>query len=552
MRKLAIMLAVVFISMGLYAQTKPGLAILPFTGGNPADAETIARFFSYQADIQNNFTIIPRTSAIENTMREHQFQRAGLTDSETVARLGRQLNADFVLAGHISTLGTEKLLIIQIVHVERLQQIAGDYRKYNRIEEVVNYLPSMARRIANVSRQDTSRLPRLAVLPFNIMTSGVAESDAEVLAQILAIELVNLGKYAVFPRTSAIERVMAEHRIQRSGITDPANLKLIGIALNAQYVLSANMSPLGTNNFFSAEVIHIETGRQVLGGWEQYRAITEGLLLMPNLARKLINTTSDENMVRIEGGTFMMGSPSTEAERRDDEVQRRVSVGSFYMSRYEVSQREYESVMGTNPSSYRGENLPVEMVSWYDAIEYCNRLSQRDGLTPAYTIDKGRSDPNNQSSSDTLRWLVIWNRNVNGYRLPTEAEWEYACRAGTTTPFNLGNNITTSNANYDGHYPYNNNAKGESGRGMRPVGSFAPNAWGLYDMHGNVREWCWDWYGSYNPSDLNNPTGPATGSLRVLRGGSLHDTAAHARSARRDNAAPSSRSVRIGFRVVRP
>jgi formylglycine-generating enzyme required for sulfatase activity len=247
-----------------------------------------------------------------------------------------------------------------------------------------------------------------------------------------------------------------------------------------------------------------------------------------------------------------MGSPANEPERDGDEVQHQVTVRSFYMGKYQVTQAEYETVMGTNPSYFKGLNLPVECVSWYDAVEYCNRLSQREGLSLAYTIDKNRSDPNNTNSDDNVRWLVTWNPNANGYRLPTEAEWEYACRAGTTTPFSTGNNITTSNANYDGNYPYNNNYKGTYRERTTTVGSFAPNPWGLYDMHGNVWEWCWDWYGNYSSGSQTDPRGAASGANRVLRGGSWSNTATYVRSAIRSYYTPSNRNYFIGFRLVRP
>jgi formylglycine-generating enzyme required for sulfatase activity len=250
-----------------------------------------------------------------------------------------------------------------------------------------------------------------------------------------------------------------------------------------------------------------------------------------------------DNFVRIKGGTFMMGSPANEIDRSDDEVQHQVTVSSFYMGKYEVTQKEYEEVMGTNPSYFKGPNLPVEMVSRYDAIEYCNKLSQKEGLTPAYTIS-GEGDNR----------TVDWNYKANGYRLPTEAEWEYACRAGTTTPFSTGNNITTDQANYNGNYPYNNNAKGTYREKTTPVGSFPPNPWGLYDMHGNVAEWCWDLYGDYSIGAQTNPTGAVTGSAWVLRDGYWTLYGQYLRSACRSYGNPSSLwgdSFGYGFRLVR-
>jgi len=247
-----------------------------------------------------------------------------------------------------------------------------------------------------------------------------------------------------------------------------------------------------------------------------------------------------------------MGSPANEPERGKDEVQHQVTVSSFYMGKYEVTQKEYKEMMGTNPSNFKGDNLPVEQVSWYDAIEYCNKRSQREGLTPAYTIKKNQSDPNNKSSLDEVKWTVTWNKNANGYRLPTEAEWEYACRAGTTTPFSTGNNITTSQANYDGNNPYNKNAKGEYRQKTIAVGSFTPNAWGLYDMHGNVQEWCWDWYGNYSSGSQTDPMGASSGSYRMLRGGGWNYYARSLRSTNRNYTIPDSGSHNYGFRLVRP
>jgi formylglycine-generating enzyme required for sulfatase activity len=312
---------------------------------------------------------------------------------------------------------------------------------------------------------------------------------------------------------------------------------------------------LGTLNKFVADILDIVDGSYIDGHEEMYTNFAQGFELMPKIAAQLSGQaagpgSTSANFVRIEGGTFTMGSPSNEPGRRGSEAQRRVTVSAFYMGKYEVTQAEYEAVMGTNPSYFKGANLPVERVSWYDAAEYCNRLSQKEGLTPAYTIDKGRSDPNNTNSDDTVRWLVTWNANANGYRLPTEAEWEYACRAGTTTPFNTGNNITTGNANYDGNNPYDNNAKGTYRERTTPAGSFAPNPWGLYDMHGNVWEWCWDWY-EYTSGMQTNPRGAVSGANRVQRGGGWGSSAALVRSAYRGHYTPSNRIYNLGFRLVR-
>jgi len=261
-----------------------------------------------------------------------------------------------------------------------------------------------------------------------------------------------------------------------------------------------------------------------------------------------------DGFVRIQGGTFTMGSPKKEPGRRDEEVQHKVTVSSFYMGRTEVTQKEYQEIIGTNPSYFKGDNLPVEQVSWYDAIEYCNMRSRKEGLTPAYTIDKNRSDPNNKRDYDDLKWTVTWNRGANGYRLPTEAEWEYACRAGTKTPFNTGNSITTDQANYDGSWTfrYSNYAEGEYRKKTTPVGSFAPNAWGLYDMHGNVYEWCWDWCEDYASGLQTDPAGADSGIGRVHRGGSWIHPAEFVRSASREiSGIPKSRNFCVGFRLVR-
>ncbi len=280
-----------------------------------------------------------------------------------------------------------------------------------------------------------------------------------------------------------------------------------------------------------------------------------GLLALIGTAafgQKKESFTALKGMVLIPAGTFLMGSPRDESGRSNDETQHEVTISKdFWMSQYEVTQAEYEAVMGTNPSYFRGDSLPVECVSWYDVIEYCNKMSEREGLTPAYRIDKGRSDPDNENEDDDLRWLVTWDREANGYRLPTEAEWEYACRAGTTTPFSTGDNITTNEANYNGNYPYNGNAEGEYREWTTAVGSFSANSWGLYDMHGNVLEWCWDWFEDFSSVYQLDPMGAASGTYRVIRSGSWSFMGQFVRSAYRCYDHPGVRYDYYGFRLAR-
>ena len=278
-------------------------------------------------------------------------------------------------------------------------------------------------------------------------------------------------------------------------------------------------------------------------------------------------------MVWIPAGTFMMGSPDgtggdngSEAEpgRWDGyETLHQVTLTSgFYMSNCQVTQEQYEAVMGYNPSYFTTDNgyppatgetqgrRPVECVSWYDAIEFCNALSEQEGLTPYYDIDKMQEDPNNTNEYDPYKWLITTNSAANGYRLPTEAQWEYACRAETTTAFNNGNNNYEDTEQVDevAWYYYNSDYM------THEVGKKAANVWGLYDMHGNVWEWCWDWW-EYNlgTEESTDPTGMSAGSFRVIRGGSWSDDAQSLRSAYRYyHDYPSSRGSGIGFRLLRP
>ncbi|MBI4750845.1 MAG: formylglycine-generating enzyme family protein [Acidobacteria bacterium] len=243
--------------------------------------------------------------------------------------------------------------------------------------------------------------------------------------------------------------------------------------------------------------------------------------------------------VLIPAGSFLMGSTDAEVEaaladakrydqnaKREwftrEQPQHRVTFDQpFYLGKFQVTQAQWQTVMGNNPSSFKGDTLPVERVSWNDCQEFLKKLNaKKDGYL---------------------------------YRLPSEAEWEYACRAGTTTPFSFGETITTDQVNYDGKYPYGNASKGEYRQKTTPVGSFPANVWGLHDMHGNVWEWCQDWFQDTYAGAPDDGSARESGSdkqFRVMRGGSWFNFAKYCRSANRDRDDPVVGSGDFGFRVV--
>jgi formylglycine-generating enzyme required for sulfatase activity len=243
-----------------------------------------------------------------------------------------------------------------------------------------------------------------------------------------------------------------------------------------------------------------------------------------------IRTTSGIEMVFIPAGEFLMGSDRGEA---DEKPAHQAHVNGFYMDKFDVTQKSYEALMGTNPSKFKGPDKPVERISWLNAVKYCNARSLKEGLKPCYDLD-----------------TMACNFDADGYRLPTEAEWEYACRAGSTTEYFFGNDPALLRE----HAWFKEN----SGETTNPVGQKRPNAWGLYDMHGNVSQWCNDFYAedAYRQSGADDPRGPATGEKRVLRGGSWRSEAGQCRSSARSAETPGFADVcfgyeTYGFRCVR-
>ena len=272
-------------------------------------------------------------------------------------------------------------------------------------------------------------------------------------------------------------------------------------------------------------------------------SVTSNQILV-RLSAKGYGMDDDSLMVTIPAGTFQRGNtgnfyPNNNAysDKEEKPVHEVTISNPFLLGKYEVTQKLYKSIMGENPSKFKGDNLPVEQVSWYDAVEFCNKLSEQQGLEQCYS-GTGKD--------------ISCNFELNGYRLPTEAEWEYACKAGTASDFYTGNltekaNKSDKNLDKAGWYYDNSISK------THDVGQKKPNFFGLYDMSGNVKEWCWDWYeNSYTITPQTDPKGSNTGTFRVLRGGSWLDYAYYyCRSSARYRFIPFYICDEWGFRICR-
>jgi formylglycine-generating enzyme required for sulfatase activity len=288
---------------------------------------------------------------------------------------------------------------------------------------------------------------------------------------------------------------------------------------------------------YSVKILVASLAALVLGTASQLPLSAEPPGAVPKV--EVVTNAIGMKLARIPAGEFVMGSPASEPERQDEEFPHEVVITRpFYMGVYEVTQREFEGVMGNkqraifNADNGGGPDHPMEDVLWQEAVDFCKRLSEH---------------PDERRAGRT-------------YRLPTEAEWEYACRAGTTTAFSFGNALSSKQANFNGNYPYGGASQGPYLRKTAKVGSYEPNAFGLYDMHGNVCEWCADWYDEeyYRDSPEEDPLGPPVGAAPtgfgtyylVARGGCWLDDARACRSAYRFKGMPKNRYRLIGFRVV--
>jgi len=344
------------------------------------------------------------------------------------------------------------------------------------------------------------------------------------------------GQYTLVARGKAFEQALSEYKFDQSGAVDDNDSQAtkFGHAIGANFVCYATLSKYSETLYrISYKMIDVSSGEIVNVGSETIRNGVDGLLTATDdIAKKLFNsepspynplannsftnyteTTNNLNieMVAVQGGTFTMGCTSEQGSDCDDNEKpaHQVTVSSFYIGKYEVTQAQWEAVMHTNPSYYKGDNLPVEFVSWYDVQEFIRRLNTATGKQ---------------------------------YRLLTEAEWEFAARGGNKSH---GYKYSGSNNSNDVAWFENN-----SGRTTHPVGTKSPNELSIYDMSGNVDEWCQDWYGTYPSLSQPDPMGPSSSSSRVYRGGSFILGEKYGRCSERYAYEPRTTIARLGFRIA--
>ncbi len=406
----------------------------------------------------------------------------------------------------------------------------------------------------------------LAVL--DLQSNNIAESEALALSDMLRSSIVNIinkksdqltDSYDLIER-SQMDKILDQFDIQNTGCTDLSCAVEFGKMLNADRIIIGSVSLVGSTYMVIARIVDIETSKALVSVDRKVRGEIDNVIdLMPLVGHELLTgerltalssiipsstapivdipaptndnlpvekvswNVIDIKMISVPVGNFQMGSENS----RDEKPMHTIALDGFEMSSTEITQEIYRILMGETPSGFKGDdNLPVEKVNWFDAVKFCNQLSVTEGLEPCYNLKT---------------WKCVFTNN--GYRLPTEAEWEYACRAGTETDYHTGDGESSLfNA---GWYKKSSDSK------THPVKQMEPNTWGLYDMHGNVWEWCNDYYGKYSSISSRNPEGAQSGKYRVIRGGSYKSKKSDCRTANRQYMSPNARLKDIGFRVVR-
>jgi len=447
------------------------VAILDFKSANPNLSSYIIEEL-YDKLINGRKLSIMERSRIDTIKIEVGYQLSGEVDDNQIINIGKQLGANYVVTGEITYSGEAYRLRVFAIDIEKGRRVASSSLNINSNDRQINYL----------------------------LTTEIYESTNNINY------IGGTGNVTITSLVSGIiiiDGTETSYNIRADGVITIKNLPtgriFIGVKENDGRIVAMQ------------EPIIIQDG------------ITVSVVISPFDFEYIVISERQENRGR------RFGSPREEHGRSNNESQYTASLNfSFYIGKYLVTQREYISLMGNNPSDIIGENLPVIVVEWIDAIRYCNARSNKEGFRPAYIINN-------------INGNVEWDKTSNGYRLPTETEWEYACRANIWTAYYTGTTIDKSQANFGNNRP-------------SIVGAYPPNPWGIYDMAGNVWEWCYDEYKNRIAFFENNfqmiLVGLAFETRNTLRGGSFRSNVTDLRSARRTNNMTLNMDD-VGFRIVR-
>ncbi|GHU23757.1 hypothetical protein FACS1894164_08840 [Spirochaetia bacterium] len=469
--------------------------LLSSDGSSYGNERIIVRLITQDPSFKKSFSLVSDNESVQR-VQDVSAVKASLSQPSDIG-------SDLALSGYVLRSGDQYIATIGLFEVGNLRQVAATTQTYIGEAEVPAMIQKMSNELVSkfTANKKSPLKPSLSVNKIYVSGAAATADEAELVTQILSGDIANSGYYYVFPRTEAAELIERQYSEDRK-------------AIESDYVLSASITTLGENRRLMVEIVSLKNGTIRESGSILYTNPNDATTLIRELF-KLVDREMElfpsDRFVRLEGGSFQ-----TETTRpgSNETILQTVDVRPFYITRNEVTQKEYVALTGFNPSLFQGDDLPVANVTWYEAIAYCNQLSAKAKLVAAYKIVDGQ---------------VTLVPDANGYRLPTEAEWEFAARAGATAE-------DVAVAAW-----YNDNSEGAP----HPVGTKQANNFGIHDLYGNVGEWCWDWFQIPRTSeDVEN------GVDRVWRGGNFNSPNEDLAPSQRDMSLPTTKFRDIGFRVV--
>jgi formylglycine-generating enzyme required for sulfatase activity len=529
MKKMLFTLLAVICTAAAFGQSRQTVAVY-VTGGKEEGANDMLSASLKEAITKSkDYVAVERTASfLQQLRKEQKYQSSGNVGDSDIARLGRQSGAKYVCVAEIMPVSGGDFVTARLIGVESASVVAtaDGADQITSLETLMRTSEAIAAQLvrdAAQSRQGSAKA-RVAVY----VTGGEGGGEAN---KILGIKLVSAitksAKYAAMERTDAfLKQLRGEHAYQASGNVDDSQLAALGRQFGVQYVCAAKVSSAYGSKALTVSLIDVETAevtavskaalssadvsalisvtqkisKEIAGKTMEEEAEEEAEEAAEEAAKKRALESIAQSMVYVSGGTFAMGCTSEQGSScyDDEKPAHYVTVSSFHIGKYEVTQAQWKLLMGSNPSGFQGDNRPVENVSWDDAQAFIRKLNAETG---------------------------------KNYRLPTEAEWEYAARGG-----NRSSGYKYSGSSYLADVAWFTD---NSGAQTHPVGTKNANELGIHDMSGNVWEWCQDWYDSSN-------------RYRVARGGSWGSSAGSCRVAARTSASPDNRSGYLGFRLALP